>query len=123
MESNDCEARNILWTLKSRCADLLDNLLVHQIYSHRHHSQDMDEALFIPHLAVRLVLLENAVLERVHGLVMTSRALILNASLYHELIFASSHLELSEGAGYFLSCWSQPQLNPIRTHSATTFYS
>ena len=37
-------------------ADLLNNLLVHQIYSHRHHSQDMDEALFIPHLAVGHIL-------------------------------------------------------------------
>ncbi len=83
-------------------ADLLDNLLVLQIYSHRHHSQDMDEALLIPHLAVGHILRENPALERVHGLVLTSRALLLTASLYHELIFASSHLELSEGGGYCL---------------------
>jgi hypothetical protein len=83
-------------------ADLLNNLLIHPIYSHRHHSQDMDEALFIPHLAVGRILRENPALGRAHGLVLTSRALLLPASLYHELIFASSHLEHSEGAGYCL---------------------
>jgi hypothetical protein len=83
-------------------ANLLDNLLVHQIYSHRHHSQDMDEALFIPHLAAGYILRENPALGRVHGLVLTSRAFLLAAALYHEPIFARSHLELSEGAGYRL---------------------
>ena len=62
----------------------------------------MDEALFIPHLAVGSILRENTALRRVHGLVLTSRALLLTASLYHELIFANSHLELSVNAGYCL---------------------
>jgi hypothetical protein len=50
-------------------------ILVHQIYSHRHHSQDMDEALFIPHLAVGHTLRENPAPRKVHALVLTLRAL------------------------------------------------
>jgi hypothetical protein len=78
--------------------NLLNNLLINLIYSHRHHSQDMDEALFIPHLAVSHILRE-----RVHDLVLTSRASLSTAWLYHELIFASSHSKISEGVGYCIS--------------------
>ncbi len=58
--------------------------------------------LLIPHLAVGHILRKKSALERVHGLILMSRALLLTASLYHKLIFASSHLKLSEDTGYCL---------------------